>query len=65
MRNLSELQGVKPQEKKPYIYCNRCENLASSDLYKIFYRHLSAGCLDNVGHLTSHNPIGLHDLLWG
>jgi hypothetical protein len=22
-------------------------------------------CLDNVGSLTSHNPIGLHGLLWG
>jgi hypothetical protein len=24
-----------------------------------------ADCLDNVGSLTSHNPIGLHGLLWG
>jgi hypothetical protein len=27
------------------------------------YRHLWADCLDNVGTLTSHNPIGLHGLL--
>jgi hypothetical protein len=24
-----------------------------------------ADCLDNVGFLTSHNPIGLYDLLQG
>jgi hypothetical protein len=24
-----------------------------------------ADCLDNVGSLTSHNPIGLQGLLWG
>jgi hypothetical protein len=29
------------------------------------YRHLWADCLDNVGSLTSHNPIGLHGLLQG
>jgi hypothetical protein len=29
------------------------------------YRRLSADCLDNVGSLTSHNPIGLQGLLWG
>jgi hypothetical protein len=28
-------------------------------------RHLWADCLDNVGSLTSHNPIGLHGLLRG
>jgi hypothetical protein len=28
------------------------------------YRHLWANCLDNVGSLTSHNPIGLQGLLW-
>jgi hypothetical protein len=27
------------------------------------YRHLWADCLDNVGSLTSHNPIGLYGLL--
>jgi hypothetical protein len=27
------------------------------------YRHLWADCLDNVGSLTSHNPIGLHGQL--
>jgi hypothetical protein len=27
--------------------------------------HLWADCLDNVEFLTSHNPIGLHSLLWG
>jgi hypothetical protein len=27
------------------------------------YRHLWADCLDNVGSLTSYNPIGLHGLL--
>jgi hypothetical protein len=26
---------------------------------------LTADYLDNVGSLTSHNPIGLHGLLWG
>jgi hypothetical protein len=26
-------------------------------------RVISADCLDNVGSLTSHNPIGLHGLL--
>jgi hypothetical protein len=29
------------------------------------YHHLWADCLDNVGSLTSHNPIGLHGLLRG
>jgi hypothetical protein len=29
------------------------------------YRNLWADCLDNVGSLTSHNPIGLHGLLRG
>jgi hypothetical protein len=29
------------------------------------YHHLSADCLDNVGSLTSHNPISLHSLLQG
>jgi hypothetical protein len=29
------------------------------------YRHLWTDCLDNVGPLTSHNPIGLRGLLWG
>jgi hypothetical protein len=29
------------------------------------YRHLWADCLDNVGSLTSHNPIGLQGLLRG
>jgi hypothetical protein len=24
------------------------------------YRHLWADCLDNVGSLTSYNPVGLH-----
>jgi hypothetical protein len=24
-----------------------------------------ADCLDSVGSSTSHNPIGLHGLLWG
>jgi hypothetical protein len=28
-------------------------------------RHLWADCLDNVGSLISHNPIGLHSLLRG
>jgi hypothetical protein len=28
-------------------------------------RYLWADCLDNVGSLTSHNPIGLHGLLCG
>jgi hypothetical protein len=27
------------------------------------YRHLRADCLDIVGSLTSHNPVGLHGLL--
>jgi hypothetical protein len=27
--------------------------------------HLLADCLDNVGSLTSHNPIGRHGLLRG
>jgi hypothetical protein len=27
------------------------------------YRHLWADCLDSVGSLTSHNPIGLQGLL--
>jgi hypothetical protein len=27
--------------------------------------HLLADCLDNVGSLTSHNPIGLQGLLRG
>jgi hypothetical protein len=29
------------------------------------YCHLWADCPYNVGSLTSHNPIGLHGLLWG
>jgi hypothetical protein len=29
------------------------------------YHHLLADCPDNVGSLTSHNPIGLHGLLRG
>jgi hypothetical protein len=28
-------------------------------------RHLWADCLDNVGSLTPHNPVGLHGLLRG
>jgi hypothetical protein len=35
--------------------CGRCARL-------ITYRHLRADCLDNVGYLTSCNPIGLQDL---
>jgi hypothetical protein len=31
----------------------------------IHFIHLGAGCLDNVGSLTSHNPIGLHGLSRG
>jgi hypothetical protein len=31
----------------------------------IFYRHLWADCLENVGPSTSHNPMGLHGLLQG
>jgi hypothetical protein len=27
--------------------------------------NLTADCLDNVGSLTSRNPVGLHDLLLG
>jgi hypothetical protein len=27
------------------------------------HRHLWAGCLENVGYSTSHNPTGLHGLL--
>jgi hypothetical protein len=27
--------------------------------------HLWAYCVDSVGSLTSHNPIGLQGLLWG
>jgi hypothetical protein len=30
-----------------------------------FCRHLWADCLNNVGSLTSHKPIGLHGLLRG
>jgi hypothetical protein len=29
------------------------------------YRHLWTDCLDNVGFLTSHNPIGLRGMLRG
>jgi hypothetical protein len=29
------------------------------------YRPLWADFLDNLGSQTSHNPIGLHSLLWG
>jgi hypothetical protein len=29
------------------------------------YHHLWVDCLDNVGSLTSHNPIGLQGLLRG
>jgi hypothetical protein len=29
------------------------------------YCHLRADCLDNVGTLTSHNPVGLYGLLQG
>jgi hypothetical protein len=40
------------------VECGRCVGLTT-------YRHLWADCLDNVGSLTSDNPIGLHGLLQG
>jgi hypothetical protein len=30
-----------------------------------YNRHLWTDCLENVGALTSHNPMGLHGLLQG
>jgi hypothetical protein len=48
-----------------YYWRNRNYSIDIFWLYYISvpYRHLWADCLDNVGPLTSHNPIGLQGLL--
>jgi hypothetical protein len=43
-----------------YLASNRNEHQKQKK-----YHGLWADCLDNVGSLTSHNPIGLHSLLLG
>jgi hypothetical protein len=51
---------------------NKTRNSIFALIYNIIYqrtwqpyRHLWADCLDNVGSLTPHNPIGLQGLLRG
>jgi hypothetical protein len=44
---------------------NRKILFMGSEVLLATYRHLWANCLDNVGSITSHNPIGLHCLLRG
>jgi hypothetical protein len=57
---------IKQTATKKYVHCILmwiC--LINRDTSWQSYRHLWADCLDNVGSLTSHNPIGLHSLLQG
>jgi hypothetical protein len=56
---LSEHSSVTPTNS----YTDGLENIHR--FKKKLHRHLWADCLDNVGSLTSHNPIGLHGLLRG
>jgi hypothetical protein len=47
----------------PNIKCNNTSTKEIERIFKSYYHHLWADCLDSVGYLTSHNLIGLHGLL--
>jgi hypothetical protein len=43
---------------------NACQQRRMMVIYNVMlHRHLWADCPENVGALTSHNPMGLHSLL--
>jgi hypothetical protein len=58
------LKGLVWNTYKKHVYFWRGEkNLKPEG--KVIYKIKFNLCLDNVGSLTSHNPIGLHGLLQG